>query len=151
MLMKPTIRVATNALFFVSAMGASPQSMQVQDQLRDLRLHHALPASTRRDSLRERFCLLARQWQRETQWLSSTTDIAMHPAYQAIIGMGPEAIPMILEELGGGSGYWFWALKAISREDPVAPRDRGSIPAMRAAWLKWGSAKGLLRQSSVTA
>jgi hypothetical protein len=151
MLLKPTIRVATNALFFVSAMGASPQSMQVQDQLRDLRSHHAMPASARRDSLREQFFALARQWQCETQWLSSTTEIAMHPAYQAIIGMGPEAIPMILEELSRRSGYWFWALKAISREDPVPPRDRGSIPAMRAAWLQWGSTKGLLRQLPTTA
>ncbi len=75
----------------------------------------------------------------------------MHPAYQAIIGMGPDAIPMILEELSQNSGYWYWALKAISHEDPVAPRDRGSIALMRAAWLNWGSTKGLFKKSSAFA
>lgn len=134
---------ATHALFVVSAIGVSPQSQQVQAQLQKWIEHHSLSASSRRESSRERFTSLARQWRAETRWLSSTSQIAMHPAYQAIIGMGSEALPMILEELRERSGYWYWALKAITREDPVTPADRGSIPAMKAAWLRWGSAKGI--------
>jgi hypothetical protein len=33
--------------------------------------------------------------------------------------MGKDAIPLLLRELGKKSGRWFWALKAITREDPV--------------------------------
>ena len=80
----------------------------------------------------------------ETQWLSSTTEMALHPAYQGIIGMGAEALPLILTELQARSGYWYWALKAISGEDPVPPEDRGAVPRMKEAWLKWGLAKGLI-------
>lgn len=141
----PTVALAANALFFVSALGASPQSVRLQNQLRDMRADYALPASSRRDQRRDRFRLLARQWRNETQWLSSTTDAAMNPAYQAIIGMGPEALPLILEDLRRNSGHWYWALKAISNEDPVVPSDRGSIKKMRAAWLQWGETKGLVR------
>ena len=136
---------AANVLFCVSAVGASPQSVQLQSQLRDLSAYHALPASNRRDSRRERFRALAQQWRNETQWLSSTTEIAMNPAYQAIIGMGAEALPMILEDLRQNSGHWYWALRAISNEDPVVPRDRGSIKKMKSAWLNWGETKGLVR------
>lgn len=69
----------------------------------------------------------------------------MHPAYQAIIGMGPDALPFILEDLRQNAGHWYWALKAISNEDPVVPRDRGSIRNMKTAWLRWGETKGLIR------
>jgi hypothetical protein len=100
-------------------------------------------ASSKRDRRKQRFEQLARKWREETQWLSSTTDLAMHPAYQAIIGMGPDALPMILTELEANSGYWYWALKAISNEDPVPPSDRGAIKKMRAAWLRWGKEKAL--------
>lgn len=87
---------------------------------------------------------LANQWRTDTRWLSSTTEIAMHPAYQEIIGMGSDALPMILEELRADSDQWFWALKAISGVDPVPPRDRGIVKQMKGAWLEWGNAKGLL-------
>lgn len=134
-----------NLLFAVSALGASTQSVQLQRQLNILMGYYALPASTRRDPGRERFRFLAQQWRNETQWLSSTTEIAMNPAYQAIIGMGAEALPMILDDLRQNSGHWYWALKAISNEDPVVPRDRGSIKKMKDAWLQWGETKGLVR------
>ena len=146
----PTLRthslvLTANVLFAVSAMGASTQSVQLQRQLNELTGYYALPASSRRDPRRDRFRSLAQQWRNETQWLSSTTEVAMNPAYQAIIGMGAEALPMILEDLRQNSGHWFWALKAISNEDPVVPRDRGSIKKMKGAWLQWGQTKGLVR------
>jgi hypothetical protein len=142
---KCSLALSANLLFTVTAVGASPQSAQLQRQLGDVTNHYAFPASARRDSRRERFRVLAQQWRRETQLLSSTTAIAMHPAYQAIIGMGPEVLPLILEDLRTNSGHWYWALKAISNEDPVVPRDRGSIKRMKNAWLLWGETKGLGR------
>jgi hypothetical protein len=92
-------------------------------------------ASNRR--VRERFEMLARQWHDETALLSSTTKRIMHPAYQAIIGLGPEVVPILIEELKERPNYWFWALKAITGEDPVNPRDRGNLDKMSRAWIDW--------------
>jgi hypothetical protein len=135
---------AVNFMFAASALGASPQSIEVMRQLDNVTRHSSLPASNRRESRRERFRTLARQWRADTQFLSSSREMAMHPAYQAIIGMGAEVLPFILEDLRDNSGHWFWALKSISADDPVVPRDRGSVKRMRAAWLQWGSSKGLV-------
>lgn len=141
----PTQVGSTSLLLTLSAAGASPQSMRLEQHLRDINVHYTLPASNQPDPRRERFRLLAQQWRADTQWLSSASQAAMHPAYQAIIGMGADALPLILEDLRQNSGHWYWALKAISNQDPVVPADRGSIKKMRAAWLRWGEIKGLIQ------
>jgi len=85
---------------------------------------------------------LKTRWQNETEHLSSPTEIALHPAYQRIIGLGPQAIPLILNELDRQPHQWFWALKAITGEDPVPKSDRGRVAAMARAWLAWGDENG---------
>ena len=65
-------------------------------------------------------------------------------AYQQIIGMGITAIPFILREMAVKPGQWFWALKSISGEDPVAPECRGNVKEMTNAWLKWGKERGYI-------
>jgi hypothetical protein len=92
-------------------------------------------------TVRERFEALARQWQAETAMLSSTTKRIMHPAYQAIIGLGPAVVPILIEELRERPNYWFWALKAITGEDPVCPEDRGNLERMARAWIEWAEAR----------
>ena len=89
-------------------------------------------------ALEAKFRALALNWKREIRAISSTTEICMHPSYQQIIGMGEDAIPLILSELQDAPNYWFWALKAITGEDPVPDSDRGRITRMQEAWLKWG-------------
>ena len=96
------------------------------------------------EKLRARFQRLAAQWRDECQLLSSTTAKAMHPAYQQIIGLGPEALPLILKELSERPGHWFWALKSITGEDPVPPGDGGNIGRMTHVWLNWGREHGYL-------
>ena len=85
---------------------------------------------------------LADQWRAQTLYLSSTTAIATHPAYQRIIGLGPQVLPLVLGELARQPGHWFWALAALTGEDPVADADRGNLPAMTTAWLRWGRENG---------
>ena len=84
------------------------------------------------------FDRLATDWKQETAHLSSPGRIAEHRAYQEIIGMGKQAIPMILRDLDGSQAQWFWALRSIARESPVRPEDRGDVHAMTIAWLDWG-------------
>ncbi len=95
-------------------------------------------ASPPRETPEEKFARLAEQWRAETGMLSSLNEMAMHPAYQQIIGMGETAVPLLLRELARTPDHWFWALRAITGADPVPAADRGKLPRMAEAWLKWG-------------
>jgi hypothetical protein len=91
---------------------------------------------------KRQFADLAQEWRDATVFNSSATAMAMHPAYQQIIGMGDAALPMIFQELRREPDHWFWALKAITGEDPVAESDRGQIDKMTTAWLNWADQHG---------
>jgi hypothetical protein len=41
-------------------------------------------------------------------------DMVTHPAYQQIIGLGKEALPLLFGELRRAPDHWFWALRAIT-------------------------------------
>ena len=90
-----------------------------------------------RSGIADRFNKLATEWQEETQYLSSTTQIVLHPAYQQIIGLGPAALPLIFQRLGDAPQHWAWALRAITGEDPTSTDDLGNMRAIREAWLGW--------------
>lgn len=93
-------------------------------------------------SLEASFLQLAEQWQRETGMLSLITKMAMHPAYQRIIGMGQPVVPLILRELERDPDHWFWALQAITGANPVPAEDCGNLDQMAAAWVQWGREHG---------
>lgn len=107
--------------------------------------HYLLPFSRQWANPMIRFYTLKSQWETETAMLSSATEIAIHPAYQQIIGMGPIVIPLILSTMQEKPGHWFWALKSIAGEDPVLPEQRGRIKEMTEAWLCWGKEQGYLK------
>ena len=92
----------------------------------------------------KRFIELAQQWFNSAGYLSSTTEAVIHPAYQQIIGMGEEAIPLLLMELLKASGRWFWALKAITGENPVPREHLGKTKKMTQDWIDWGVEKGYI-------
>src|SRR5258706_12757967 len=91
-----------------------------------------------------RFVALASRWRTETGMLSSSSARALHPAYQQIIGMGPAALPLLLRELERAQEGWFWALKAITGEDPVPSKHRGKHSEMVRDWLQWGRNRGYI-------
>ena len=99
-------------------------------------------AETNSVELERLFSDLAQRWRRETAAHSVLQKKVLHPAYQRIIGLGPVVIPLILRELQREPSHWFWALNAITGEDPVPI---GSTFEQAAdAWLKWGRARGYL-------
>jgi hypothetical protein len=51
--------------------------------------------------------------------------------------MGKDALPLIIKELRQRPGFWFWALEAITRQNPIDSGDAGNISKMTSAWLKW--------------
>jgi hypothetical protein len=89
-----------------------------------------------------RFAELAEQWLVETAAQSSLAKRHAHPAYQSIVGLGPAVVPVLLSALEASPNYWFHALRAITREDPVTQEMRGNLRAMSDAWLAWGRARG---------
>ena len=101
-----------------------------------------LQPPVQKESHEARFARLAATWKAERGPTSSTTRMAMHPAYQQIIGMGREVVPLILRELEREPDHWFWALKAITGEDPVPEQHRGRVRAMADAWIRWGREQG---------
>lgn len=94
--------------------------------------------------LERSFTELAERWRQETAVMSSATMMAMHPAYQRIIGMGERAVPLILRELEREPDHWFWALGAITGENPVPPEDAGDVEKMAEAWIDFGRRRGYL-------
>lgn len=102
------------------------------------------PAAPDTAEIRKRFKRLAKVWLRESAHLSSTTKQAMLPSYQQIIGLGPDALPFILQRLEREPEHWFWALRAIAGADPVKPEHVGRVQDMADDWLRWARDKGML-------
>ena len=94
-------------------------------------------------TIRNRFQRLAGQWKEQSRYLSNTAQIAMLPSYQRIIGMGEAVVPLILEDLQREPDQWFWALEAITEENPIPPDVAGRTTMMAAAWIQWGEATGI--------
>ena len=93
----------------------------------------------------ERFQRLAAEWKEQSRYLSNTAQMAMLRPYQRIIGMGAPVVPLILEELRREPDQWFWALEAITEENPVPPEDMGKVHRMADAWIQWGERAGVLK------
>lgn len=94
-------------------------------------------------ALRIVFDDLVAAWKSETRGESFPHRRALHFAYQEIIGLGPDAVPLILESLEAELDDWFWALAAITRFDPAEGISRTEEAAAR--WLDWGRDTGQLR------
>lgn len=94
------------------------------------------------EQLEQTFRQLANKWKDETINLSSMQQMTLRPSYQQIIGLGPRAIPLILNELKSEPDFWFWALRALTRANPVTDNMAGDLSAMTKVWLDWGHEHG---------
>lgn len=101
--------------------------------------------SERRPNTQKKFVSLAEAWRKERDESSSSSlAMAMCPSYQKIIGLGMEAIPLILVELERRVDHWFWALNAITDENPVLPSHAGDFTAAAEDWIAWGRRHGFI-------
>ncbi|GAA3809350.1 hypothetical protein GCM10023083_50120 [Streptomyces phyllanthi] len=81
------------------------------------------------------------EWYSETEFVSSVAESVMHPAFQRIIGLGLQGIPLVLNQLmATGASEWFWALSSIVGEDVAEGCDDTREAA--AKWLSWGESMG---------
>ena len=88
------------------------------------------------DVLAKEFRKLVKQWRDETFFLSSLTKMFAHPAYQRIMAMGKEGIPLVLREMQKSQDSWFYALKFMAGEDVAAGIK--NFDDAKSAWLEWG-------------
>jgi hypothetical protein len=85
---------------------------------------------------------LVSQWKEETWFISSIKKRIAHPAYLKIIGLGRKVIPWLLEELEREPDYWYAALEATARPNPVP--DAENVARLKEEWLAWGRLNGYL-------
>lgn len=121
----------------------TPLLAQAEDEEQEL--VYVKDDSALHQSVEERFHSLVKLWQANRPPNLRIADKVTHPAYQAIIGLGPAAIPYILHEVEHNLDHWFWALRAITGADPVPVESRGKLKEMAQAWLAWGRTHGFTR------
>jgi hypothetical protein len=100
------------------------------------------PKLTEPPELASHISTLAEKWETEVEGMSSTARMSQHPAYQEIIQMGTQIVPLLLQELKRNPLYWLSALEEITGENPIQPEQRGRIKQMAEAWLEWGKQRG---------
>jgi hypothetical protein len=88
------------------------------------------------------FYRLMATWKTEVRFLSNINEKCSHSAYQQIIEMGQDVVPLILDELRREPDHWFAALRTLTGENPVPPEARGKPKEMTLAWLEWAEKHG---------
>jgi hypothetical protein len=100
------------------------------------------PATRPTETVEDRFRRLAADWHKAVAYHSSTTVRNNHPAYQEIISMGSEVVPLLLRDMEENHTHWFYALRQITGADPIPASAAGNIPKMAEAWLRWAKDNG---------
>ena len=99
-------------------------------------------APPRDEKLEPTFERLAAQWRDETEHFSFVARRLQHPAYQQILQLGPDVVPLILREMQQRPDQWFAALRQLTGEDPVPPGS--TVSNAVDAWLSWGKERRYL-------
>jgi hypothetical protein len=89
----------------------------------------------------ELFSSLVSEWRVATAYESNVERIILNSAYQRIIGLGPQVLPHVMNDLDETRDHWFWALMAIVGEDKASGQT--SVGAATEAWLAWGRSVGI--------
>src|SRR5436305_9791049 len=103
----------------------------------------SVPATPTAETIEQRVIRLLGTWREQTAYLSSTTQMTGHPAYQELVTLGPAALPFLFRDLEQtGDGHLSKALTAIAGAHPVPAEDRGNVRKAADAWLRWARENG---------
>jgi hypothetical protein len=94
------------------------------------------------DTIEQRFRQLAAAWHKAVAHHSSYSVRTKHPAYREIIALGPEVVPLLLQDIEENHTHWFCALREITGANPIPESAAGNIPKMVEAWLIWAQENG---------
>ena len=94
------------------------------------------------ETVEERFRRLADSWHKGTDYLSSMEEADHHPAYQEIIHLGSEVVPLLSRNLADNHTHWFAALEAIAGCGRCRQRSRAISPKWRKPGFRWAKDNG---------
>jgi hypothetical protein len=77
-----------------------------------------------------------RRWKGQTV-ASKDEAIYDNKHYRAIIEMGPDVIPYLIDDLENEPGFLFNALRRITGENPIKDKHVGNISKMNNDWRNW--------------
>ena len=85
--------------------------------------------------LRDRFNVLYNQWYKDTEFLSSVDPIVNHPAFNAIVRMGKDAVPYILDKIDKEPSPLVWTLNLIFKSK-ISNDSRLTVSEACRLWVK---------------
>lgn len=94
--------------------------------------------------LRERFDALADAWEAHCEAHRAASNpfvYVKHDAFDAIVAMGADALPLIIERYRTGSVFWAAALARITGKTEFGNGVTGKLEQARAQWLAWWDAQ----------
>ena len=108
------------------------------------------PKTDKETGMGSTFNVLADKWEKETGFYSLMGQMAQHFAYQQILAIGEDAIPLILRRIERQGGLWYHALETITGVPSPAGiaklHTEGwhtvDVKMVNAAWLQWGKEQG---------
>ena len=104
-----------------------------------------VPAMPTAESIEQRVARLLGRWREETLYLSDSTRITGHPAYQELIALGSAALPFLFRDLEQTrNGHLSKALTAITGARPIPAEQSGQMRKIAETWLRWAGAEGQL-------
>lgn len=137
-----TIRATDTEMPALPAQVAEARSEETAGALPEVQQPVLGQAAAEANRVEAEFRPLVEQWRKDTRHTSSVTTMVSHPAYQRIVAMGRDVLPLLFKELLEHPDHWLVALNAITHEDP-APESATFNEAVQ-AWLTWARAAGYL-------
>ena len=95
--------------------------------------------------LQTQFDELVAEWAKGTVYFSLKHQAVAHPAYRALLDLGPTIIPMIVEKLRASPGRLFYLLNDLTGENPVPPESAGKVAEIAACWVRWYESRAVSR------
>ena len=83
---------------------------------------------------------LIKEWQAATAYLSDLDQMAEDRYFSAIVSIGNDAVPGILQSIADSPSWIVMALEEITKERPYSDDDLGSVELISRRWIEWGSA-----------
>lgn len=88
-------------------------------------------------ALGHKFERLAVWWESGTMHFSSSRMMKEHPAFQQLVDLGPDIIPLAMERLKRDLGvFWFLVLLELV-DNPPDTAVEGDMAEMRKRWVEW--------------
>lgn len=89
------------------------------------------------NSLKEYFDSLKYLWLEETKYSSNVFLTTNHPAHLALVKLGAQVLPLLIEDLQNDNNHWFITLNKITGENPIADEHVGNVEDMKQDWITW--------------